>query len=689
MAGKFLSVFFVFILFSCVFFGCNDTTTSFGESDGDTENTDGDSIIVDGDDTVADGDNVKPDGDDSVADGDNVKPDGDDSVADGDEDVVIAESNLVINEVVAKSTDANGETQPDWIELFNIGEALDIGGYSLKDENDEGVMEFAAGTTIGSGEYLVVEKDDLGENGFAFGLGSSDSVRLYNAAEELIDTTSWNDGDASANTSWGRIPNGEGEFKTLYTITQDAENVDNTGDIPASGLCPDDDEDTVRPENWEKLSHCKGVDPDYDQLFDDTVVNRIDIIVSASDYEDTMDDLESIYGNTHPMKSTDEDIIVNAPPDGPPDDPNQSSSDPMWVPVTVKYNNATWEYVGMRYKGNSSLRSAYQSGVKKLSFRLNFDKYEDDHPAYADQRFFGFKKMTFSNGYNDNSLMRDKLAADIFRAGGVPAARGSFVRIYVDFGQGSTYFGLYTMIEDPSDEMLDQQFEDGSGNLYKPDGTGAAFGTFDESSFEKKTNEDDSDWSDVKAVFSALHANTSGEEWRTGLEAVFDVAAFLKCLAYNQAMVNWDSYGIMTHNYYIYANPANDGKITWFPWDLNESLKVGGMSSSIAESVMLDQVGNSWPMIRYLLDDSTYRTQYQSHLASALETGFELNSVNAMIDEYHALIAPYVTGSEPEKSPYTFLRSSSDFSNSVSNASDALKPHVAERHTVVKNELGL
>jgi len=70
MAGKFSSVLVVLILFLCVSFGCNDTTTSFGESDGDTVNTDGDSIISDGDDTKVDGDDVKPDGDDSVADGD-------------------------------------------------------------------------------------------------------------------------------------------------------------------------------------------------------------------------------------------------------------------------------------------------------------------------------------------------------------------------------------------------------------------------------------------------------------------------------------------------------------------------------------------------------------------------------------------------------------------------------------------
>ena len=40
---------------------------------------------------------------------------------------------------------------------------------------------------------------------------------------------------------------------------------------------------------------------------------------------------------------------------------------PMYVPVTVTFNGYTWNHVGMRYKGNSSLHSAYRSGVRKYA----------------------------------------------------------------------------------------------------------------------------------------------------------------------------------------------------------------------------------------------------------------------------------------------------------------------------------
>lgn len=435
-----------------------------------------------------------------------------------------------------------------------------------------------------------------------------------------------------------------------------------------TGLCDDDDATIERPAGWAKASHCKGELPNYDKLFDDTVVHRFDITVTPENYQFTMEDLASLAQSGVA---------------------SDSAQEPMYVPVTVAFDGLVWDQVGMRYKGNSSLSSAYQSGIKKLSFRFNFDKFEDDYPNLKNQRFYGFDKMTFSNGYKDSSLIRDKLAADVFRAGGVPAARGAFARVYVDFGEGSTYFGLYTMIEDPSDEMLGRQFADDSGNLYKPEDDGASWEQFIESSFEKKTNEDSLDWQDVISAIDALHADrTDAETWRTGLESVFNTSAFLKCLALNQAMVNWDSYGTMPHNYYIYADPSDGGRLVWFPWDLNEALflrssgpggRPGGQQDS-SSSVMLDEVDDQWPLIRYLLDDSVYREEYKGYLQDALDISLDTTFVLGLMNDYHDLIAPYVTGEAGESSPYTFLNSDQEFEVSIT---DDLQPHIESRHSAV------
>ncbi|MCP4111983.1 MAG: hypothetical protein GY749_41720 [Desulfobacteraceae bacterium] len=131
----------------------------------------------------------------------------------------------VINEVAAKANDENGATLPDWIELYNPADtSADIGAWILKDSDDTHEYVFPVGTVISSKQYLVVKKD---ETGFDFGLGSEDSVRFFDNSSNLVDQTAWSDGDAPENKTWGRIPNGSGQFKTLNTPTQGQENADN------------------------------------------------------------------------------------------------------------------------------------------------------------------------------------------------------------------------------------------------------------------------------------------------------------------------------------------------------------------------------------------------------------------------------------------------------------------------------
>ena len=430
-----------------------------------------------------------------------------------------------------------------------------------------------------------------------------------------------------------------------------------------TNACASDSPGKERPVGWLRASHCKGEDPQYELVFDDTQVRRMDIAVSPVNYQATMTNLASILdaGDRGPLDGTEE---------------------PMYVPVQVMFNGQTWWDVGMRYKGNSSLHSAWRSGIRKLAFRFNFDKFEDDNALVENQRFYGFKKMTFSSGFKDDSLIRDKLAADIFRQAGVPAAHSTFIRVYVDHGEGPQYFGLYTMIEDPSDEMLDHQFSDGSGNLYKPEGQGATWQRFVEASFAKKTNEEAGDFSDIIAAIDALHANVGDRSsWRDGLESVFDVRAFLRCLAVNQVMVNWDSYGIMDHNYYVYGNPADGGRLVWFPWDLNEALLVSGRSADAATSVMRDGTSDRWPLIRFLLDDPVYREFYKDEVRIVLEGAFAVDGVHEALRRLHGLIAPYVIGPESvEAQPYTFLSDSRRFENALTNGRDGLLRHVEMRH---------
>lgn len=416
-----------------------------------------------------------------------------------------------------------------------------------------------------------------------------------------------------------------------------------------TGVCDDDTSERTRPDSWTFETHCPQAPADYDEAFGDGVVRRLDFAIDPTVFADGVTNLESIIDST--TGATDLDALES----------------PMWMPATLTYGEHQWTHVGLRWKGHASLVGAYKARIRKLSLKVSFDEQEDEYPDLEDQRFYGFKSFNLANGYKDDSLIRDKTAADIFRAAGVPAPRSSFAQVYVDIGDGPFYLGLYTIIEEPEDHMLEEQVGDDDGNLYKPWGDAARWPVVADTAvpggattvediqthFEKANNEQ-SDWSDVLAAFAALHGDRSdAAAWRANLEAVFDVQAFLRALAVNQTIVNWDSYGCMNHNYLVYANPLNGGRFLWLPWDLNESLRTVEHAGCVPSSVLLEEIASAtdttvidkdWPLIKLILADDTYRTDYREHLRAVLDEAFVADTVKAQLQANHDVVAPYLDG---------------------------------------------
>jgi len=435
-----------------------------------------------------------------------------------------------------------------------------------------------------------------------------------------------------------------------------AAGADPCGDLEAEGRTED--------------SHAKGLDGQHELIFPTDSVPRIDIVICAENYASMQAELEDMYGDMGGGGGG-----GGGGPGGEPE-----FGDPSYVPATVWFEGRSWPQVGIRYKGNSSLMLGYVEGIGKLPFRLEFDHYEDDLPELEDQRFWGYKELKFSSGYEDDSLIRERVTSETFREAGIPAARGGFMEVYVDTGDGPVYWGVYTAFEDPSGEMLDHWFGDDSGNAYKPDGEPARLLEFDAEGFEKKTNEEAADFSDIEGLIEALNASRSDSEaWRAALEAQLEVDDFLRYLALNNLIENWDSYGNMTHNYYLYGDPAEDGRLVWIPWDFNMSY--GWDRHSPPLTLAMDEVSDEWPLIRHLADDPVYLARYQEHMAELLEGPFSIETQEARMQHYHDLIEPSALA---ESQPYTALSSTQAFEDSLSEGDEALFPHLAARHAAAE-----
>ena len=119
-------------------------------------------------------------------------------------------SPIVINEVNCRGN--------EWVELTLVsGAELDVSGWVLTDDPDDPDHEFqfSEGTTIGHGEFFVIDQEDGDDEstagGFDFGIACGrDTLTLLSAEGVKADSVSPPDG--SEGQTWGRLPDGTGDF---------------------------------------------------------------------------------------------------------------------------------------------------------------------------------------------------------------------------------------------------------------------------------------------------------------------------------------------------------------------------------------------------------------------------------------------------------------------------------------------
>ena len=481
------------------------------------------------------------------------------------------------------------------------------------------------------------------------------------------------------------------------------------------------DEDE-RPAGWGEETHSNDADPNYAVVFPQAAVNQITITVDAETWTAMQANMTEIFGAagtrrqgpgggfggagrgeqptsplatpataaSRPVSATAQAAVpagVAFPPAG--QGPGGggpgfgggdfATENPMWVTATIEFEGDTWTNVGVRYKGNSSLRSAWDNKSLKLPFKLDFDEFEDEYPAINNQRFYGFKQLSLANNFGDATGMRDTLTYDLLEEAGLVAAETAAYEVILDYGEGPVSLGLYTMIEVIDDTVIGRYFDDDGGNIYEADGQAISLaeGTEDgiETSFQKENNEDDADWSDIEALYEALHAEartTDPEAWRAELESVFDVESFLEWLAISATIQHWDTYGGMTHNFYLYHDPETD-QLTWISWDHNLVLGAmggrgggpggfggggaapatgvapaapgagqgGRMGGRMNASLDKAEVGDNWPLIRYLMDDPTYYASYIRYLEETRSELFDPEQLTTKYQRLAEVLAPY------------------------------------------------
>lgn len=319
---------------------------------------------------------------------------------------------------------------------------------------------------------------------------------------------------------------------------------------------------------------------------------------------------------------------------------------------TLVLDKVRYEQVGVRYKGNSSFNSVRNDGSDKLPLNIKVN-----HIVKTQTLPGGFETLKLSNVFRDPSFLREVLSYEIARDY-LPAPRANFARVFVN----DQYLGLYNSSESIDDHFLGQYFGSTTGTLVKgdpiwkdrhqagcPEGDNSSLQYLGEDSlcyvglYEMKS---DSGWAELIQLARILNQQP-GE-----LETVLDVDQTLWMLAFNNVLVNLDSYtGIFCHNYYLFADTF--GVFHPLVWDMN--LSFGGFRFAEKQAPMTNLEmqelspfvhfrNEKRPLIMQLLANTLYRKMYVAHLRTILHDHFTNGRYRERARAVQQLIDPHVKG---------------------------------------------
>lgn len=294
--------------------------------------------------------------------------------------------------------------------------------------------------------------------------------------------------------------------------------------------------------------------------------------------------------------------------------------------------------VGIRVKGGLS-----GFDIKK-PFKLDFNEF------VSGQKHDGLKKVNLHQGNMDPSYARESLSYELLRDSGVKTVRTSFANVYFN----GNYEGVYTIVEQVDNELINNLFASNDGALYK-DALSSLVLKYD--------NDQTFSYEDFKSAVN----NIEQDSLHIQLEDYLDVESFLRFMAIQTYVNEADGPLTIGINYYIYFEPESR-KYVYIPWDYNVAF-YRQVDLSVVE-----------PSANFIFErvktNPILRARYLETYCSLLKTSLKKEKVLQVLDRYKALLENQVT-LDP------FITQLGDFPEEI----EWMKNYIEKRDLAISSEL--
>lgn len=237
----------------------------------------------------------------------------------------------------------------------------------------------------------------------------------------------------------------------------------------------------------------------------------------------------------------------------------KSSGTKEWIDVEVTLDGTTFQHVGMRLKGNSSLRSvAAGTAPQLLPWLVKLDKF------VKGQAHEGVSEFVVRSNSSATAL-NEAVALDLLAASGLSAQRAAYIALSVNDSAPA----LRLIVENPGDEWVDRVFN-ADGKLYKAEATGDyTYRGSDPAAYDEVFDQEAGD-KDLTPLMGFLQFvnDSSDADFVAGLADRLDTAAFARYLAFETLVDNFDDIDGPGNNSYLWWD-ADTTKMTVVAWDHN------------------------------------------------------------------------------------------------------------------------
>lgn len=238
-----------------------------------------------------------------------------------------------------------------------------------------------------------------------------------------------------------------------------------------------------------------------------------------------------------------------------------STGEKEWIEATITIDGVTYEQVGLRLKGNSSLfglSADTADDPSTLPWLIQLDEYIDD------QNHEGITDLVIRSNSTETA-MNEAIALELLELAGLATQQAIAVSFTVN---GTTELRL--AIEHPDDIWEEAYFDAEDAALYKADSEGDYSYRGDDPEayddvFNQKAGEDDLE---PLIEFLDFINNSDDETFAAELSEHLDVEAFAAYLAMQELVGNFDDIDGPGNNSYLHYD-GETGQFTVVNWDLN------------------------------------------------------------------------------------------------------------------------